>query len=118
MIPRIIRFLPGGGKAPAILSACQESRNEARKKYRLCIYFFENYAGPMVKGYSYKIPDFGVFINYDVDIIHFTQQCIIYDGTGCNKLDQLYHLPRRAREVSSNTEGQNYAWFNFSLWTV
>jgi hypothetical protein len=66
--PRVVKFVPGGGKAPSVLSACRESRTETRKLYRLCIrpsspQFCEPYPGN-------PIPDYGFFINFEVDIVH------------------------------------------------
>ena len=66
--PRVVRFIPGGGKAPSVLSACRESRTETRKLYRLCIrpsspLLCEPYSGN-------PIPDYGFFINFEVDIVH------------------------------------------------
>jgi hypothetical protein len=68
MFPRMVSFIPGGGKAPAILSVCHESRKQTRKFYRLCIHV----SSPKGHIGIRKAPEFGVFINSDVDIIYFT----------------------------------------------
>jgi hypothetical protein len=65
---RLVSFIPGGGKPPGILSACRESRNETRKTYRFCLHFLS----PETKYGCGHIPEFGVFINYNVDIIHIS----------------------------------------------
>jgi hypothetical protein len=67
IVPSIIRFEPGGGKGPGILFANRESRKESRKHYRLCI----NMTPPQ-SYYPIHFAPFGVFINYEVDILHVT----------------------------------------------
>lgn len=65
---RVVSFVPGGGKAPSVLSACRESRTETRKLYRLCI----SPSSAMLREPDppFKIiPDYGFFINYEVDIL-------------------------------------------------
>jgi hypothetical protein len=67
IVPLIIRFEPGGGRGPGILFANRESIEESRKHYRLCI--------NMTWSQSYNpihFAPFGVFINYEVDILHVT----------------------------------------------
>jgi hypothetical protein len=66
---RVVSFIPGGGKAPSVLSACRESRTESRKLYRLCI----RASSPILRDPDppFKIvPEYGFFINYEVDILH------------------------------------------------
>jgi hypothetical protein len=68
IFPRVVSFVPGGGKAPATLSACRDSRTETRKLYQLYIHIpAPQY--PYTLDSPYTPPEFGVFINYDVDIV-------------------------------------------------
>jgi hypothetical protein len=74
IFPRIVSFVPGGGKAPASLSVCRESRKETRKLYRLSIHICPRgrhvVRARAQRARNVRIPDFGVLINYDVDIIY------------------------------------------------
>lgn len=66
---RVVSFVPGGGKAPRVLSACRESRTATRKLYRLCICP----SSPILRDPDPPckiIPEHGFFINYEVDILH------------------------------------------------
>jgi hypothetical protein len=59
--PRAVGFQPGGGPAPAALSACKESRNELRPKYSL-----------EKLRQSDAILNRAVFMNYEVDTFNIS----------------------------------------------
>jgi len=63
MFPRIVRFEPVGGKAPAIIQVNRESRKGSRKHYQLCI----KIASP---NSPKPIPEYEVFINYNIDALY------------------------------------------------
>jgi hypothetical protein len=63
MVPRIMEFRPGGAKSPKAMHACREARRELRKHYelRISVLHLHDYDA---------VPDFGIFVNWDLDIIN------------------------------------------------
>jgi hypothetical protein len=93
IVPSIIRFEPGGGKGPGILFANRESREESRKHYRLCI----NMTPPQ-SYYPIHFDPFGVFINYEVDIVHITPMVYAVDPINYHGRDEPGYLNQNAVE--------------------
>lgn len=54
---------PGGGKAPAAMNVNRDSRSALRSEYELCIKIFH-------RRIFENVPDFGIFINFDMDVVH------------------------------------------------
>jgi hypothetical protein len=93
IVPSIIRFEPGGGKGPGILFANRESREESRKHNRLCI----NMTPPQSYHPIHFAP-FGVFINYEVDILHITPMVYAVDPINYRGRDEPGYLNQNAVE--------------------
>ena len=66
MVPRFVHWR-AGGKAPALLTACPESRGFAKPKYKFCT------SGDYHAGQDKAEDEFGVWINCDLDILYCRQ---------------------------------------------
>ena len=112
--PRIVSFVPGGGKAPASLSVCRESRKETRKLYRLSIHICPR--GRHVvrararRPRNVRIPDFGVFINYDVDIIYLAPSQTFCDWDIDDNINYV--------QLKRNDDCLYIAFQRFPLWLM
>ncbi len=105
VFPRVVSLVPGRGKPPAILSACRESRKETRKLYRLCLHVSSPKGHPGIR----NAPEFGIFINYEVDIIYFTPMHI-FSGTD---------MPSESDyDEDRNSDGPRAAFWSFPVWTM
>ena len=62
ILPRLVHWRPGGGKPPAIMHVCQESRELSANKYTLCLH-------PELRDGLY-----GIFVNYEMDILYRKQR--------------------------------------------
>jgi hypothetical protein len=112
--PRIVSFVPGGGKAPAPLSVCRESRKETRKLYRLSIHICPRgrhvVRARAQRPRNVRIPDFGVFINYDVDIIYLAPSRNFCDW---NIIDDVNNV-----QLERNDDCLCIATLRFPLWLM
>ncbi|KUJ12651.1 uncharacterized protein LY89DRAFT_673599 [Mollisia scopiformis] len=94
MVPRMVRFEPGGGKALGAMNANRESRREIRKHYRLCINYCDRpWATPVDVGQLEILPDFGFFINFKVDVAYISPLGRMRDHIGRIPLADLVGYP-------------------------
>ena len=63
MPPRVVAFLPGGGKPPAVLQANQESRYHAFRSINGLVHI------NCERNQWWGLPDFSVYVDYEIDII-------------------------------------------------
>ncbi|KAK0125458.1 hypothetical protein ONS95_000529 [Cadophora gregata] len=82
IIPRLVHWRPGGGKALGVFSANKESRKATRTKYILCHVPFHRHG------------QYSIFINFNIDTVYRHQQ-------GLPNMVRQYNFPCEAIDIPS-----------------